>query len=79
MIMMFSVMVMRHERNGWMELLPSKNNQKQPIGLDRLQFTAMRIVMDHNDDDGDDDNYRMIKMMTVMMNMVMDKQSKVSN
>ena len=77
--MMFSVMVMRNERNGWMELLPSKNNQKQPIGLDRLQFTAMRIVMDHNDDDGDDDNYKMIKMMTVMMNMVMDKQSKVSN
>ena len=62
-----------------MELLPSKNNQKQPIGLDRLQFTAMRIVMDHNDDDGEDDNYKMIKMMTVMMKMVMDKQSKVSN
>ena len=58
-----------------MELLPSENNQKQPIGLDRLQFTAMRIVMDHNDDDGEDDNYKMIKMM----NMVMDKQSKVSN
>ena len=62
-----------------MELLPSENNQKQPIGLDRLQFTAMRIVMDHNDDDGEDDNYKMIKMMTVMMKMVMDKQSKVSN
>ena len=76
---MFSVMVMRNERNGWMELLPSENNQKQPIGLDRLQFTAMRIVMDHNDDDGDDDNYKMIKMMTVMTKMVMDKQSKVSN
>ena len=59
-----------------MELLPSKNNQKQPIGLDRLQFTAMRIVMDHNDDDGDDDNYKMIKMKNLM---VMDKQSKVSN
>ena len=76
---MFSVMAMRNERNGWMELLPSENNQKQPIGLDRLQFTAMRIVMDHNDDDGEDDNYKMIKMMTVMMKMVMDKQSKVSN
>ena len=74
--MMFSVMVMRNERNGWMELLPSENNQKQPIGLDRLQFTAMRIVMDHNDDDGDDDNYKMIKMKNLM---VMDKQSKVSN
>ena len=48
--------MMRNERNGWMELLPSENNQKQPIGLDRLQFTAMRIVMDHNDDDGDDDD-----------------------
>ena len=59
-----------------MELLPSENNQKQPIGLDRLQFTAMRIVMDHNDDDGDDDNYKMIKMKNLM---VMDKQSKVSN
>ena len=67
---------MRNERNGWMELLPSENNQKQPIGLDRLQFTAMRIVMDHNDDDGDDDNYKMIKMKNLM---VMDKQSKVSN
>ena len=47
--MMFSVMVMRNERNGWMELLPSENNQKQPIGLDRLQFKVMRVVMDHND------------------------------
>ena len=57
MIMMILVVMMKTERNGWTESLPPKNNQNQPIGLDRLQFTLMRIVIQHNNDEGDDDNF----------------------
>ena len=45
MVLMLVMVMMMNETNRWMESLPSKNNQNQPIGLDRLQFTAMGIVM----------------------------------
>ena len=45
MIMVKMMMMMMNATNRWRESLPSKNNQKQPIGSDRLQFTEMRIIM----------------------------------
>ena len=61
--------MMKNATNRWRESLPPKNNQKQPIGSDRLPFTAMRIILMMRQWWQEDDFLSLI-----MIKMVMDEQ-----